>query len=901
MLKKRVYIFIILSALLGVIGCDSVTYKKDYKKERDHTPPTIELKGEKEIVLAVGDEYKEYGVDAYDNNDGDISKEVDINGTVDTSKVGLYKLEYSVKDSNGNISKTLARVVRVTTFATAQLGNLADATAYIYEIDSNGSKHMLYKQTTSNSNELSKIGKFDTYADNIDKDTLYLFEVHNGKDWDSNDNGVKDSSATINNGTIRAYATGEEILNAKNSFRVTIVSELLYEAMAKDFKYNFNLQNFKNRLNQKANTILKEDIDGSGDIDNLDIITFNPIDNKESLKNRYKRSYAKNVELIHNSKLPILNYTSTLSNLPTYDFARFIKLSQDKTKAFIADGDSGLTVVDISNNSKPKVILNKNTPGFARAVALNSAEDTAYIADSDSGLITVSLGSKSIVSALDLNGTARALALDEANSKLYVATESAGVKIVDISDSTNPTILDTIKTPDKAYGVTLSNDKSKLFIADNKTGMIIIDLDNNTTLDTFNTYGLARNIAISSDEKYAFIADAYKGVVIVDISDPSNIKFKSHVKTEDFAREVKLSNDNKKAYVADTKGNVKVIDLGKLSAPKIINSIDTPYRSYSLELGGDDIAYVATGSNGLEIVDLNELTNPAVLSNIKSAYKAYSVKLKDNYAYIAQGYKGLQVVDISNKFAPKQVGTVDTSGFAIELAIDGNTTYIADGSKGLQKVDISSPDSPSLLNRTDSSDFTSSVKLIDKTNYIIVSDGKAGVKILDKSDLSEISHYPTDANETIKAGSLTLNSTATKAYVALGKDGVLVLDISNPSSITKIATISTSSYAKSITLKDDKGYIAGGDGGVFVVNLKTNKVIKAIDTGDFASSITISDNRAYVSDYKDGLSIIDLEKEELIGTIDTKGTARTSEVKKSTAYVADRENGLTIIDLDMLK
>jgi len=902
MYKKIVSTLTIITTLLITIGCESVTYKKNYQQERDHTAPNIVLKGKKELILKLGEQYKEYGVKAYDNYDGDISDLVSIKGNVNSNKVGLYTLSYSVKDSNGNESKTITRVVRVTTFASAQLGNLANAKAYIYKIDNSGNKHLIYQQNTSDGYELDKIGNFDTHADNIDKNALYLFEIDGGKDWDSNDNGIKDSSATTNSGTIRAYATGQEIIDAKNGFKVTLISELLYEAMAKDFKYSFNLQNFKTTLNQKANTILKNDIDGSGDINNLDIITFNPLQNQNDLNDKYKASYTKNVELIHDAKLPILNSSSSISNLSTKDFARFITLSKDKTKAFIADGNKGLSVADVRDNSKPELILNIKTPGFARAVALNSAEDTVYIADSDSGLQIVSLITKSIIGSVDLNGTARALALDETNDKIYVATDTAGVKIVDISDPSNPTILDTIDTKDKAYGVALSQDKSKLFIADNKTGIIIVNLSDKTTLGTLKIYrGYARGITLSNNENYAFIAAGYKGLTIANISDPTDIKYISSVKLQDLAREVKLSSDEKKAYVADTKGNIQVIDLSNINSPKIINNISTPYRSYSLELGSDNIAYVATGTNGLEILDLQSFTNPAILGNIKSEYKAYAVKLKGNYAYIAQGYKGLQVVDISDKFNPTQFGKVDTSGFAVDLAIESNTAYVADGYKGLQVVDISSPDSPTLLNRVDSNDFTNSVKLIDNTNYIIVSDGDGGVKVLDKSDLSEISHYPTDANETIKAGTITLNDTATKAYVAMGKDGILVLDISNPSSISKITTITTSSYTKSITLNGNKGYIAGGDGGVFVVDLKTNKIIKNISTSDFASSITISGNRAYVSDYKNGLNIIDLDKEELIGTIDTKGTARASVIEGTTAYIADSENGLVIADLDMLK
>lgn len=68
----------------------------------DEEKPTIKLKGSNEISLAVGENYIELGAEAYDTCDGDISSNIEINGTVNSNELGIYEIEYKVKDSVGN-------------------------------------------------------------------------------------------------------------------------------------------------------------------------------------------------------------------------------------------------------------------------------------------------------------------------------------------------------------------------------------------------------------------------------------------------------------------------------------------------------------------------------------------------------------------------------------------------------------------------------------------------------------------------------------------------------------------------------------------------------------------------------------------------------------------------------
>lgn len=68
----------------------------------DTTPPTITLNGDVNITLMQGDTYTELGATASDDVDGNLTADITISGEVDTSKVGIYVVTYSVSDSAGN-------------------------------------------------------------------------------------------------------------------------------------------------------------------------------------------------------------------------------------------------------------------------------------------------------------------------------------------------------------------------------------------------------------------------------------------------------------------------------------------------------------------------------------------------------------------------------------------------------------------------------------------------------------------------------------------------------------------------------------------------------------------------------------------------------------------------------
>ena len=74
--------------------------------------PTINIIGEKELNLTVGDKYTEKGATATDELDGDLTNKVETSGNVNTSKAGKYEITYKVKNSKGK-ETTVKRTINV--------------------------------------------------------------------------------------------------------------------------------------------------------------------------------------------------------------------------------------------------------------------------------------------------------------------------------------------------------------------------------------------------------------------------------------------------------------------------------------------------------------------------------------------------------------------------------------------------------------------------------------------------------------------------------------------------------------------------------------------------------------------------------------------------------------------
>ena len=299
---------------------------------------------------------------------------------------------------------------------------------------------------------------------------------------------------------------------------------------------------------------------------------------------------------------------SLLGSVANNSIGLDVVVSQDGARAYIADYQAGLQIVDTSDALNPITLSRLDTNGLAYNVAVSSDGSTIYIAD-----------------------------------------ESAGLQIVDVSDSSNPSLLSTFDTEGYSVGVTLSDDGLIAYVADIYSLEIIdvSDTQNPRLLGSLNTSGSAYGTALSSDESMAYVAVSESGLDIIDISNPAYPALVSTLDTPGSASAVKLSSDDATAYITDDTFGLQIADITESANPMILSSLDTDGSSWGLGLSSNgNYAYIADLTS-LQVIDVSDKLQPkskGVFST--SASRGVALSSDDNTAYIAEE-SGLVIIDAS--------------------------------------------------------------------------------------------------------------------------------------------------------------------------------------------------------------------------------------------------------------
>ncbi len=106
--KKRTIICVIIVIVLIATIASLVLYL-NYE---NNVIPTISLIGDENINLQLNDNYEEQGAQAF-LKENDVSENIVIDGKVDTSKIGEYRLKYTIFNSKNEIPVSVERVVNI--------------------------------------------------------------------------------------------------------------------------------------------------------------------------------------------------------------------------------------------------------------------------------------------------------------------------------------------------------------------------------------------------------------------------------------------------------------------------------------------------------------------------------------------------------------------------------------------------------------------------------------------------------------------------------------------------------------------------------------------------------------------------------------------------------------------
>ena len=296
---------------------------------------------------------------------------------------------------------------------------------------------------------------------------------------------------------------------------------------------------------------------------------------------------------------------------------------------------------------------------------------------------------------------------------------------------------------------------------------------------------------------YAYVGEG-RNFVVLNVSSPSSPSKVGQVTLPGLVRGIALLPPSYQyAYVANEEGGIQVVDISNPLSPALRGSFTTTNYTWidGITIYGGR-AYAASENDGLQIFDLSTPTMPTLLSSTNvGGGEAVLVKASSQgvFAYISTG-GSLYVVDVSNPLSPIARGHASMgSGGVYSIAISGNYVFgAALWDYAIHAVDVSNPDSP--VDSMPSAGgygtcFPYSLAVANNNLYVASDLPNGGFLVFSISGntltkIGQVLNYSFYGYNMIVSGSY--------AYIASGKGGVSIANVSNPYSPTIAATFTDS-------------------------------------------------------------------------------------------------------------
>ena len=184
--------------------------------------------------------------------------------------------------------------------------------------------------------------------------------------------------------------------------------------------------------------------------------------------------------------------------------------------AFVAAGEAGLQVVDISRLEAPVVVGSLDTAGDAQNIKV--VGNTAFLADGPGGLVIVDVSSPLAPRLLGQVATpAPAVDIAVAGDKVYVADEQ-GLRVVDVANPASPVVAGGVDLSGKPSGVDVYG--SLVAVSCLSSGIKIVDVADPTAPKLVGAADWVSTNGVTVREHFALAAAG--GILVVDFHVPSN-------------------------------------------------------------------------------------------------------------------------------------------------------------------------------------------------------------------------------------------------------------------------------------------------------------------------------------------------------------------------------------------
>ena len=575
--------------------------------------------------------------------------------------------------------------------------------------------------------------------------------------------------------------------------------------------------------------------------------------------------------------------------------------SGSKTYAYLTLGSAGFRVVDLSQPDEPILLSSLAQFGVLEDVFFEG--DLAYVADLQGGwhIIDVKDPVEPILQSSSLSSLA-VTGLHVHRKKAYVMTRSngavnnSGLYIYDLSLKTNPERLqadlnDTL-TPDTVLDgsarrivVRKFENQTLAFITLGANGVQVLDVTDPVQITEVDRIGIpeAWDLELGDKDNKLYISNQYLGLYIFeDATNPGTVPNQAWVDfipRPTFAFTVSSTSKQSSLYTVD--GLTQLTILERDLKPSILweavgggRTLGTIEDVTIFSLAGQQIIATANGLNGVALFNIGSLIKAGDLKEsrdeityLDSDTPVSRLQFVPETGLLYIFNDGLTIVDPAQN--NKVLSQISFSRRPRGLAYVPSTTptgiqsftYIA--GDGIGVYDLSSPSNPQLVKSIPIQNVEDLFLFrIDNRPMLCLACGKDGLRILDVTDPYQptiVMVLPTVADgfsrRAIVEGQL--------AFVADGYSGMRIIDLADPEQPMEIARLKTSSSVQDLVVDGGIVFMADANRGIQMVNISDLGHPQIVDNYDTAGSVLavtqpISSSQILVADAGNGLQVLSI-------------------------------------------
>ena len=538
-----------------------------------------------------------------------------------------------------------------------------------------------------------------------------------------------------------------------------------------------------------------------------------------------------------------------------------VRTSINGTQHIVACGGSKMWLINVQNPTIPSLVASVQVaPTICEGIATSGTY--AYVAAGDAGFRIYDISTPShpvFVTSIDSLEYCESVVIS--GQYAYIAAASRS-HIVDITNPASPIYVGRIAGYG-GYHQYINVRSGYAYVCNYDAGLQVVNVTNPASpvnvMEIPSGYRTARLIF---DGNYGYVAIGDAGVAIYNMVNPASPVYVTQIQTIGRAASLYYGaitiggTPTGHIFVANRNPapGVSAINVSTPTQPvttSFLAAIPSATGSAYIPFYLNGKVYVAYGTAGLRIIDVTNPSNLSLLGTADLGGDSRAVVASGNYAYVAARDSGVYVVDVTDPANPVKIKTLKTPR-ARGVSINGSIIFVAASDSGMGMFDITDPANPTLISYTGSDVYGENVA---------VNGNVAGI-----TDYSQITFYDiSNPSASIKKGSTGSFTTGNEGFAINGNyafvpdgDNLKIFNITDLNTPVLVSQVFTGGYGYLAAVDGDYCYVASETTGIRSINISNPSVpVEAGFYDDIPKSrgVAVNGKYVYVTEMIDGLTV----------------------------------------------